>query len=214
MKKRPVAVAAPAPRSRRAIVMCAVATVVLLAADLGTKAWAVETLSRPPATDPGPVCDNPPRWTQRDRGPVVGVIDGFLEFRYAENCGAAFGLGSDGPFLLRRLLFIAAALLASVVLLVMFVRGRGGPLFAASVPLVVSGALGNLVDRVRYGYVVDFIRIYDLPNPFGERWAWPTFNVADCGITVGVILLVIDGFLEPRAQAAGASRAPAPGKAG
>ena len=61
---------------------------------------------------------------------------------------------------------------------------------------IVSGALGNLIDRVRYGYVVDFIRFH-----LQDGWEWPTFNIADCGITVGVILLVLDGFREGRAEA-------------
>jgi signal peptidase II len=63
------------------------------------------------------------------------------------------------------------------------------------VPLIVSGALGNLFDRVRYGYVVDFIRFH-----WRGEWDYPTFNVADVGISVGVALLIIDGFLEGRAE--------------
>ena len=63
--------------------------------------------------------------------------------------------------------------------------GYGGTLFAVSVPLIASGALGNLVDRFRLGYVVDFIRFH-----VREAFVWPTFNVADITITVGVALLL------------------------
>ena len=124
------------------------------------------------------------------------LVDGYLMFRYAENCGAAFGLLRDAPPIARKIVFGIAALAASIVLFLMFVRGRGQQLFAYSVPLIVSGALGNLIDRVRYGYVVDFIRFH-----LQDGLEWPTFNIADCGITVGVILLVLDGFREGRAEA-------------
>jgi signal peptidase II len=88
-------------------------------------------------------------------------------------------------------------------LLFMFVTGTGGKLFAWSVPLIVSGALGNLVDRVRLGYVVDFIRFH-----LQEGWEWPTFNVADSTITVGVALLLLDGLLN-RESASKSSASPA-----
>jgi signal peptidase II len=63
--------------------------------------------------------------------------------------------------------------------------------------LIASGALGNLIDRFRLGYVVDFIRFH-----VHEAFVYPTFNVADCTITVGVALLLIEGFIAPRSHAA------------
>jgi signal peptidase II len=86
--------------------------------------------------------------------------------------------------------FGIAAAVAVSALFFLFYQGRGGSLFAWSVPLVASGALGNLIDRVRYGYVVDFIHVHYEPWDFD----YPTFNVADITITIGVILLVIDSF--------------------
>lgn len=186
------------PRSRNAIVLCFVAVALLTAADLGSKHWALERLSRAPIGQPHAACEPgvdgriaPQRWATR---PIV-LIDGYLEFRYAENCGAAFGFMRDGPVLFRKGVFYAAALGAIVLLLWMFASGRGGPLFAWSVPLIVAGALGNLVDRVRLGYVVDFVRFH-----LHDRWAYPTFNVADAWITVGVILILLDGFRETRRE--------------
>jgi signal peptidase II len=183
----------------RAVALCAAVTLALLAADLLTKSWAEGDLSTERFGDPPPVCepDEFGRVTmQRVRTEPLVLVDGYLEFRYAENCGAAFGLLRDAPPIARKVVFGIAAAAASIVLFVMFARGRGQLLFAASVPLIISGALGNLVDRVRYGYVVDFIRFH-----LQDGWEWPTFNIADCGITVGVILLVLDGFREGRAPA-------------
>jgi signal peptidase II len=123
------------------------------------------------------------------------LIDGFLEFRYAENCGAAFGFMRDMPSLVRKGVFYVAATGAIVLLLWMFVTGRGGALFAISVPLIVAGAIGNFVDRVRLGYVVDFVRFHN-----HDSWAYPTFNVADAWITIGVALILIEGFADGRRE--------------
>lgn len=173
-------------RSLRAIALAAAGTLALLAADLGTKSWASNTLSEERAVTPDTCV---PGRLQRAPLPSIVVIEGYLEMQYAENCGAAFGIGNDWSQTTRRAVFIPAAVLAAVALFWMFWRGSGGPLFAWSVPFVVSGAVGNLVDRIRYGYVVDFIRfhVYD-------EFEYPTFNVADIAIVVGVALLVLDGF--------------------
>lgn len=182
-------------RSTQAIVVCAVATLALIALDLWTKDLAVESLSRSRIGDPPEVCaDGGVRGMQRFPGEPYVIVEDYLELRYAENCGAAFGLLDDAPRELRRVVFGAAGVLATVFLFVLFVRGSGGTLFAYSVPLIVSGAVGNLVDRARLEYVVDFIRFH-----VADSWEYPTFNVADITITVGVALLVIDGFMEERA---------------
>lgn len=186
------------PRFGRALVLCLVATAALTALDLGTKEWALSALSEARPGTGAPACEPDEHgrtFMQRMRAESVVLVDGYLELRYAENCGAAFGILRDSATWIRRIVFGAAAGIASIALLVMFVRGRGGPLFAASVPFIVSGALGNLVDRVRHGYVVDFIRFH-----LQERWEWPTFNVADVTITVGVALLLIDGLREGRSN--------------
>jgi signal peptidase II len=186
------------PRTRRAIVICAVATLALIVLDLGTKDWAAANLSVEPAVDPGPVCEPDAEGhqrMQRGRAEPVVIIEDHLELRYAENCGAAFGsFRSAGP-IVRKVVFGAAALAASVALFWMFAQGKGGPFFAWAVPMIVSGALGNFVDRLRYGYVIDFIRAYNLRIPYFDEW--PTFNVADIGITIGVACLVIDSFRKP-----------------
>jgi signal peptidase II len=101
----------------------------------------------------------------------------------------------DMPSAIRKGVFYVAAAGAAVLLMWMFITGRGGRLFAVSVPLIVAGAIGNFVDRVRFGYVVDFIRFH-----INDRWAYPTFNVADAWITIGVALILIEGFLDGRKE--------------
>jgi len=179
-------------RSPKALAIAAAATVAFVAADLGTKAWASETLSVEPMGDPPPVCQPTESGRirmQRLPAEEVTLVDGYLAFSYAENCGAAFGLLRDAPNWLRRSVFGIAALAAAIALFWMFAQGKGGPLFPYSVPLIVSGAIGNLVDRVRFGYVVDFIDFH-----WQDSWTYPTFNVADITITIGVVLLLLDGF--------------------
>lgn len=178
--------------------LCVVGIALLTAMDLGSKHWAFNRLSQPSTLGSDPVCTADGRGRIRpqraQRSPVV-LIDGYFELRYAENCGAAFGFMRDMPSVVRKGVFYAAATGAIVLLMWMFITGRGGRLFAVSTPLIVAGAIGNLVDRVRLGYVVDFIRVH-----IEDRWAYPTFNVADAWITIGVALILIEGFLEGRRE--------------
>jgi signal peptidase II len=206
-KKKPQAAEPPAPppRGKQAILIFAVAAILLTVLDLATKEWALEALSVARPGEPPPICETDELGRvhyQRIGDEPVVVIDGLMEFRYAENCGAAFGIMRDAPSLARRAVFGVAAVVAGIALTLMFVRGRGGILFAYSAPMIVAGAIGNLSDRVRHGFVVDFIRFHSLPL-IGE---YPTFNVADIYITVGVVLLVVDGFREER-RAKAAARA-------
>ncbi len=173
--------------------------VLSLAADLGTKEWALNKLSAseaelgfaPRGAAEAPVCEEDDHGLvhmQRIRKSPIVIIPSFLELRYAENCGAAFGLMHKAPRIARILLFGVTALGVSIGLLVMLYRGQRGALFNWSVPLIVSGAIGNFADRIRHGYVVDFIRAY------ARSWEWPTFNVADATITVGIVLMLLEGF--------------------
>ena len=68
----------------------------------------------------------------------------------------------------------------------------GQQLLAAGLALILGGALGNVIDRVQWGYVVDFIHVHY------ERWYFPAFNVADSAITVGAALLILDALLAPK----------------
>ena len=186
------------PRVGKALVLCLASIAVLTALDLGSKHWALDRLSEPSQFSADPVCtaDEEGRvFPQRSQRPPVVLIDRFLELRYAENCGAAFGFMRDMPSAVRKGVFYVAAVGAAILLMWIFVTGRGGRLFAISVPLIVAGAIGNLVDRVQLGYVVDFVRFH-----LDDRWAYPTFNVADAWITIGVVLILIEGFREDRRE--------------
>ncbi|NOY91996.1 MAG: signal peptidase II [Deltaproteobacteria bacterium] len=190
--------AADTRRTNKALLLALLATATLVGADLGSKSWALSELSEARVGEPPPLCESDDLGRisfQRARKPPVVLVDDYLELRYAENCGAAFGLMRGSSAVARSAVFGVAALGAVIFLGLMFVRGRGGRAFAAAVPFVISGAAGNIHDRLRYGYVVDFVRFH-LPS----GWEWPTFNVADAAIVVGVGLLLIDGMLDTKRQ--------------
>jgi signal peptidase II len=95
-------------------------------------------------------------------------------------------------------LLVAIALAAAAILSALIVRNLHKRLLCTGLALVLGGALGNLVDRLRLGHVVDFVDLH------AAGWHWPAFNVADSGITVGAAILILEGFLghEGRARAA------------
>ena len=104
------------------------------------------------------------------------------------NPGAAFSFLADAGGW-QRIFFIALSSVVSLVLaLWIWKLPRGVRLLAVALGLVLGGALGNLVDRVVHGYVIDFIDLH------AGGWHWPAFNVADSAISVGVVLLLVDGL--------------------
>ena len=117
--------------------------------------------------------------------PGIHVIDGFFSLIYVHNTGAAWSLFEGQSYLL--------ALLAVAALGCMFYFREILELERASMQLlfglICGGVVGNLIDRLLYGHVVDFLD-FQLPG-----YHWPTFNIADCGITVGVALYIIYSFL-------------------
>jgi signal peptidase II len=119
-----------------------------------------------------------------------------LELMRLHNEGVAFSFFDGGPDW-QRWAFIALGLSVSVAILIWLKRlpGRGQHLLAAGLALVLGGALGNVIDRVLWGHVVDFIRVHY------QEWYFPAFNVADSAITVGAILFILDNLLEYRRQA-------------
>lgn len=119
-----------------------------------------------------------------------------LALRKAYNSGAAFSFLSDASGW-QRWFFVSLAVVVIVVLLTWLRRLPAGQLRAAwSLSLILGGAAGNLVDRVIYGHVIDFIDVY-----YGN-WHWPTFNIADSAITVGACLLLLDAFIGNREKPA------------
>ena len=111
-----------------------------------------------------------------------------LNLTYVHNTGAAFSFLSEAGGW-QRWFFAALALGVSAVITVWLLRlQKHETLLAAALSLVLGGAIGNLIDRLAYGYVIDFIDVY-----YGT-WHWPAFNIADTAITVGVLLMLAESF--------------------
>jgi signal peptidase II len=113
-----------------------------------------------------------------------------LDLVYLENTGAAFSIFAEASGW-QRWFFIALALIVSVVLMVWLRRIKPGQtILAIGLSLVLGGALGNVIDRVMHGYVVDFIYFH------WNDWYFPAFNIADSAISVGAGCLLLDAFRE------------------
>ena len=191
--------AKPNRRSPRALAIMLVSLVIYTAIDLWSKEWALDNLSQARTGEPPALCVPSPQGHtpfQRLPLPARPFIEGVLNLHYAENCGAAFSMLRTAPPLVRAAVFGVANLVALTALFLMYFRGNGGPAFAASVPLIASGALGNISDRLRHGFVVDFFQV----DP--RLFEYPVFNVADITIAIGVGLLLLDNLRKPRAAAA------------
>uniref|UniRef100_C6E6Z7 Lipoprotein signal peptidase n=1 Tax=Geobacter sp. (strain M21) TaxID=443144 RepID=C6E6Z7_GEOSM len=125
----------------------------------------------------------------------IPVIEGFFSITYLRNKGAAFGILADSAWRLPFFLLVSAV--AVLVILVVVSRLRDDQKGSAvSLSLIFSGALGNLIDRVRLGEVIDFLDVY------WKGHHWPAFNVADSAICVGVFMLAIEMVLEERREKA------------
>ncbi len=139
--------------------------------DQSTKAWAVRALR---------FGDDRP------------IINGFFDLVYAENPGIAFGQlqrgGNSG-----RWFFVALASAAAIAVFYYFLRTpRNDDRVLGACALLLAGIVGNLTDRIRFGYVIDFIDIH------ARSFHWPTFNIADASITIGAILLAFDLLFDRR----------------
>jgi signal peptidase II len=129
---------------------------------------------------------------------VIPVIPGFFNITHVRNKGAAFSLFAAAPESFRSLFFTTVTIVA-VVVIVLLIRKTHERLLIVAFSLNAGGAVGNLIDRVRYSEVVDFIQWYV------KSYYWPSFNVADSAITVGVCLLAVD-MLFQKPNSAGNSR--------
>lgn len=142
-------------------------------ADQASKAWAVKSLRF---------------------GDERVLIPGFMKFLYTENPGIAFGqLQESGSF--GRWFFVVLAVAAAIAVFYYFLRTpRNDDRVLGACALLLAGILGNLTDRVRLGYVVDFIVLH------AGNYHWPTFNIADASITVGALLLAWDMIFSHRSK--------------
>lgn len=129
--------------------------------DRVTKLWAIKTLLT---------------------GKDIVVIKNFFQFSYLENTGAAFGIFRDKLIFLT----IITLIVVSGVIVYLFKFKPTSKLLRVSLALIISGAIGNLIDRIHYKYVVDFILFH-----YKDIYYFPTFNVADVLVSVGTILLAL-----------------------
>ena len=141
--------------------------------DQVTKAWAVRSLRL---------------------GQDKTLIGGFLDLAYAENPGVAFGELQEGGAWGRYALAALATAAAIAVLTYFFRTPRSDDRTLGACALLLAGIAGNLTDRLRLGYVIDFIHVY------AGNYHWPTFNVADAAICFGAGLFALDLILEGRKQ--------------
>ncbi len=120
----------------------------------------------------------------------------FFKLTYVHNTGAAFSFLSEAGGW-QRWFFAGLALAISAVIAVWLTRlKKHETLLAVALALVLGGAIGNLIDRLAYGYVIDFLDVYY------DAWHWPAFNIADSAITLGVMLMLAESFglVHPKEQ--------------
>jgi len=143
-----------------------IAFILSLGADQGSKMWARAVLK--------------PKYPD-----VITVISGYFDLRYSENPGSAFGLFRGVPGA-RYLLFVIG--IGALIIVATYLRkaAPGARRLGAELGLLAGGALGNVIDRIMYGRVTDFI----VWKAAGHEW--PTFNIADAALVVGVIGLLFD----------------------
>ena len=137
-------------------------------------------------------------------GERLPVVPGLLDLTYVRNPGGAFSFFASGPYEWRMAFFVGTTSVALVLLLIFLARhepdARLSPL---SLGAIMGGALGNLIDRLVHGEVIDFLDVH-----LWNGYTWPTFNVADSAIVIGVALMVLEVFFSDRPPDASRERAP------
>ena len=129
-------------------------------------------------------------------GERIWVVPNYFELTHVRNPGGIFSLLADSSVELRMTLFVGAAILAIVLLLLFLVRHPAEErLVPMALGMILAGALGNLADRLIHGEVIDFLNVHLM-----NGYVWPTFNVADSLIVVGTIILMIEMFLGERPE--------------
>lgn len=120
----------------------------------------------------------------------VDLISGFLSLSLVNNDRGAFGF-----LILDKKVFISVSLLLIITFIWyyhhMIIRKAANIFLSLSIGMVTGGALGNFIDRIRYGYVIDFIDLH-----IGTVFQWPVFNIADIGITIGLIMISLKTLIE------------------
>ena len=129
-------------------------------------------------------------------GHAIVVIPKVFRLTHVVNTGAAFSIfeGATSPALVRNLLVGFSIIAVAVVLVLIWKMGRSATVTSVALALILGGAIGNLYDRIRFAYVVDFLEVHIV------HYHWPDFNVADSAIVVGACLLLLE-MLRPQRSA-------------
>lgn len=122
---------------------------------------------------------------------IKTVIPGFFDLTLRYNPGAAFSFLADAGGW-QRYFFTGLALVVSVVLVFLIKKHQTETRYALALSLILGGALGNAIDRMVFGHVIDFLLFH-----WNNRWYYPAFNIADSAICIGAVLMVIDSFKKP-----------------
>ncbi|MGA1254338.1 MAG: signal peptidase II [Burkholderiaceae bacterium] len=141
------------------------------------------------------LADQATKWLVLQTMPLGKVIPitGFFNLVHVRNPGAAFSFLADAGGW-QRWLFAFFAIGVSAVLIVMMRKAPDQRLFCLAAALIIGGAIGNLIDRLVFGEVIDFLDF------FWNQWHWPAFNLADSAITVGAIVMILDELVRWRRQ--------------
>ena len=127
----------------------------------------------------------------------IEVIPGFFGFTYIPNPGAAFGLFGNAAASVRSLFLIGISITALAVLFFMYARlTEKSILIHISIGMIIGGGVGNLIDRIRLRWVIDFLDLH------WQGYHWPTFNIADFAITIGTIILMFNVLFHQRERIA------------
>lgn len=141
------------------------------------------------------------KWLILTRVPLhssIPVIDGFFQIVHVRNTGAAFGIGANSNSSIAPLLLNGGAIVVFVIVVVLSLRTQlSDRILQSGLHLILGGAIGNLIDRFRFGSVVDFLDVYVRLS--GREHHWPAFNVADSAICIGMGLLFLDMWRKPKA---------------
>lgn len=185
-----------APQPRPSFVFFGTVAAISLTLDVSSKAWAEMVLSKRTMVDP-----------------AIVLVKDHLSFTLAYNRGGAWGLLQNASEMVRRPFFLLVSALAIAFIVSLYGRLLGGQrALKWGLPLVLGGALGNLSDRIIRSSVIDFIDfranwietmnqgIAKVAHGWGITDHWPTFNVADVSICVGVGLMALDMFVSKRGQ--------------
>lgn len=123
-------------------------------------------------------------------GESITVIDGFFNFTYVQNPGAAFGFLATSPAIFRDNFFLIIPPIAMGIIIYFLKTVKSSDkIQILALSLVFGGALGNYIDRLRVGYVIDFLDFH-----LKHAYSWPAFNIADSAIVVGIIILFFLSF--------------------